>query len=156
MYTGTMINSAGFSPSLNMQVVAAITNEADQRIKHEATPKLIVLGNNISSFMEAQGRSQLLGNEATLYKNLLRQAPDGSIDPSFRFKKEDDSSLSESERKILKAFLKQILTYKYNGNQEAFDNDGDDAYNVPIKLASTGSRLQNSGMKGIASHLKTK
>ena len=155
LYTGTMINSAGNSPSLNIQTIAAIVNKADQRIKHLSAPQLITLGKKVDAYLESKGRSQVLGNEATMYQNLLRTI-DGKVDPNFRFKKLSDPSLSESEKQVLQAFLDQILKYKYNGSQERFDNDGDDAYNVPIKLASTGSRMQNSGVKGMSTHLKTK
>lgn len=148
-YSGININSAGNSPSLNLQGLGKIFSIAETHIRRKELSFKPKISKIIKAFYEYNQRSRLIGGEVKYFDNLFLKDENGNIDKSFKLKKPTDNSLSKEESDFIRMFLEIVNNFKYNGNPDKIAEaiDSEEYYEVPLALGSTNTQIHNKGFK---------
>lgn len=146
VYTGTYVNSAANSPSLNIRSLAKIYSVAETQIRRKELKYDSRIRKNFLAFYQYNQRNRFAGGEVKFFDNLFRKNKDGKIDDTFCLKDPNDPNLAKEEKDVINLLLDIFNYFKYHGNEAQIEaNRGkDEWYQVPIMLGSTYTLFHNN------------
>lgn len=151
LYTGTMINSPGQSPSLNIQTVGQIMGVAETHIAAKTKAYAAKVKKAFTEFYEFNHRNNLIGGEVKYFNNLFVKDENGNIDRRFILRNPNDPNLMPAEANLIKTILEIFNELKGN----PYTPDDDQYYQVPLAMASKVTKRQTKGVIATAKdHIK--
>ena len=143
---GANLTTGQMAPSLNIQNIAKIENQAEVHIRRKQLTYLPSYSKQIKALYEEKGRNRLIGGEIAYFDNLF-EPQIGNI-KTLRLKREDDASLSDAERNFLISFLTIVngFRYKNDATKIAEAKINGTYYDVPLKKASFHTQRYNKGV----------
>lgn len=154
-YSGTYVNSAGNSSSLNIQSLGKIFSVAETHIRRKELSYRPRVAKTIKAFYEYKHRNSLIGGEVKFFDNLFVTDENGNIDKSFRLKNPNSSDLAKEEKDFINMFLEIVNDFKFNGNSDKIANAKvtGEYYEVPLAIGEMSTQIHN---KGISQAIKAK
>jgi hypothetical protein len=100
---GINFTTSQMAPSKTAQLLGKIEAEAETRIRRNQLKYIPRFRKQLDALYKAKDRNQLIGGEVKYFDNMFEKIE--GTDKMFRFKREDDPSLTKEERDFLLAFL---------------------------------------------------
>jgi hypothetical protein len=146
-YSGTYVNSAGNSSSLNIQSLGKIFSVAETHIRRKELSYRPRIAKVIKAFYEYKHRNSLIGGEVKFFDNLFVTDKSGNIDKSFRLKNPNNSDLAKEEKDFINMFLEIVNEFKFNGDTDKIANAmvTGEYYEVPLAIGETRTQIHNKG-----------
>lgn len=146
-YSGSYVNSAGTSSSLNIQSLGKIFSVAETHIRRKELSYRPRIAKTIKAFYEYKHRSALIGGEVKFFDNLFVTDENGNIDKSFRLKDPKNSNLAKEEKDFINMFLEIVNELKFNGDIDKITNakETGEYYEVPLAIGETRTQIHNKG-----------
>lgn len=146
-YSGSYVNSAGTSSSLNIQSLGRIFSVAETHIRRKELAYKPKISKVIKALYDYKHRNSLIGGEVKFFDNLFVKDERGNIDKSFRLKNPNDSSLAKEEKDFINMFLSIINNFKFNGDATKIAHaiETGEYYEVPLAIGSTSTQIHNKG-----------
>lgn len=146
-YSGSYVNSAGTSSSLNIQSLGKIFSVAETHIRRKELAFRPKISKTIKAFYEYKQRNSLIGGEVKFFDNLFLTDENGNIDKSFKLKNPDNTSLAKEEKDFINMFLEIVNDFKFNGDTNKIANakETGEYYEVPLAIGDTKTQIHNKG-----------
>lgn len=158
--SGTYLDNPGNLNSETLNTITRVVTEAYQNVRSDMEAPKTKIRTLVEKLKQSKGfgylKERTIGNQASLYKNMIKFTDDGDI----MFKNPDDprSGLSQEEREFLKYALEQINARRLSKfTDEEIDSMRADSnsryYWVPL---ASGDMASMASVKGMMSALKDK
>lgn len=154
--SGTRIDNPGNLKNKNLNKATELTTRGYQNVRERLEDTKIEIRKAVEQLKKRKNfgflKSHTFGNKADLFRNLYRK-----VDGDFWFKDENDSSLIQEERDLLKLALRLINKNRYGTLSDAElqvmkDKSPSKYYKVPLTPGKANSYISVNGLKNTLKH----